>query len=109
METDARAVIGFRRDGAPSIYFGEDPAYHFNAAGHLRRAYLDGRLLKAERGRLIVIERVRTEKQVQLHSHELDTAAAAAVVDHLVERAAGLASGLDLAQLESRRSGTRRG
>lgn len=91
----ARVVIGFRRDGAPSIYFGEDPAYHLNAAGQLRRAYLDGKLFKAERGQLIAIERVRTERQVQLHSHPLDAAEAAAFVENLVSRAETLARELD--------------
>lgn len=30
-------VVGFRADGALSVFFGEDPAYQFNAAGELLR------------------------------------------------------------------------
>src|SRR5215216_4505512 len=51
-------IAGFRRDGALSIFFGEDPVYQFNAAGALRRAYCDGKLLKAARGRLAALQRV---------------------------------------------------
>ena len=40
-------VVGFRADGALSIFFGDDPVYQFNAAGELRRAYCDGLLFKA--------------------------------------------------------------
>lgn len=93
--TDERIVIGFRRDGAASIYFGEDPAYHFNAAGELRRAYLDGKLLKAEKGHLVSIERVRTERQVQLHSRQLDTAASTSFIENLLDHVATLARELD--------------
>src|SRR5204863_2544475 len=48
--SDGRIVAGFRRNGALSVFFGEDPVYQFNAAGELRRAYTDGKLLKADRG-----------------------------------------------------------
>jgi hypothetical protein len=47
---------GFRGDSL-SLYFGGDPVYHFNAAGELRRAYADDRLIKAERRRLVFMER----------------------------------------------------
>jgi hypothetical protein len=64
-------VVGFRRDGSPSIYFGSEPVLQFNSQGELRRAYDQGRLLKAERGRLVAMRRERKERQVVLHSHEL--------------------------------------
>src|SRR6476469_7681087 len=65
-------IAGFRRNGAFSIFFGEDPVYQFNAAGELRRAYCDGKLLKANRGRLVALQRVRTQYEVQLIRHKLD-------------------------------------
>ncbi|MEQ8785771.1 MAG: hypothetical protein RIC55_05710 [Pirellulaceae bacterium] len=58
--------IGFRRDGCGSVYFGADPAWHFNTRLELRRAFVDGRLIKAESGRLAALERRRTEREVQL-------------------------------------------
>jgi hypothetical protein len=64
-------VPGFRADGSLSIYFGSDPAYHFNSRGELRRAYCDGLLIKAEAGRLVSMERQRREHEVQLVRHEL--------------------------------------
>lgn len=64
-------VAGFRREGALSVYFGADPAYHFNPAGELRRAYIGGLLYKAQEGRLVSLDRVRTPSEVQLRSREL--------------------------------------
>jgi hypothetical protein len=88
-------VIGFRRDGAASIYFGQDPAYHFNTRGELRRAYIDGRLLKADGGRLISLTRQRTDSEVQLQSHELTADEAAQVLDRLTCQLVELSQHLD--------------
>lgn len=65
-------VVGFRREGGVSVYFGADPAYHFNAAGELRRAFCDGLLYKADGGRLASLNRQRTEEQVMLVRRDLD-------------------------------------
>ncbi len=65
-------VVGFRRQGAASIYYGADPAYHFNAAGELRRAYCDGLLYKADKGRLAAMNRQRTDSAVELVRHDLN-------------------------------------
>jgi hypothetical protein len=70
--SDGHIVAGFRRNGALSVFFGEDPVYQFNAAGELRRAYTDGKLLKADRGGLVALQRVRTQNEVQLVRHELN-------------------------------------
>ena len=59
-------VIGFRADGAISFYFGGDTAYHFNSRGELRRAHANGLLFKAEGGKLVSLERIRNENEVQL-------------------------------------------
>lgn len=64
-------VVGFRREGAASFYFDADPAYHFNSAGQLRRVFASGLLYKAERGRLVSLDRRRTAGEVQLVRHEL--------------------------------------
>jgi len=52
-------VVGFRHDGAFSVYFGGDPVYQFNSAGQLRRAFIDGMMYKAEQGQLIALHRRR--------------------------------------------------
>jgi len=64
-------VCGFRRDGALSLFFGVDPVYQFNAARQLRRAFIAGRLLKAEQGRLVALTRKRSVTQVSLVRDEL--------------------------------------
>ena len=70
-------LIGFRASGCGSLYLGPDEAYHFNTDGALRRAYRDGVLYKAERGRLVGLWRQRTSQEVQLIRRELDPAATA--------------------------------
>lgn len=76
-------VIGFRIGGAASVYFGDSLAYHFDSANRLRRAYVGGRLCKADRGRLASLERRRVADEVQLLRHDLDDAEIAQFLDHL--------------------------
>ena len=59
-------IAGFRKGGRWSLYFGEDPAYHFEASGALRRAYVQGKLYRAEGETLAELVRVRAETQTQL-------------------------------------------
>jgi hypothetical protein len=87
-------VAGFRRGGALSLFFGADPVFQFNAAGELRRAFRDGRLLKAERGRLVELTRVRTATETDLRSTELDATATAELLAEMGRRIAGLAKSL---------------
>jgi hypothetical protein len=97
-EQAAPVTLGFRRDGCASIYFGLDPAYHFNTAGQLRRAYLDDRLLKAERGRLVALRRERQSGAVALERHELSAPEQSAVLEALEARLVGLATALQTKQ-----------
>ena len=88
----ANVVIGFRKDGALSVFFGSEPVYQFNAAGELRRAFCDGLLYKAAGGRLVSLERVRTTEEVTLLRHELseaDEQAFIARLDQDLRRLAG--------------------
>jgi hypothetical protein len=73
-------VAGFRRDGCLSLYFGQDPVYHFNRAGELRRAFVDGLLYKAVGGRLCSLRRNRIPGETQLIGHDLSDAEAALVL-----------------------------
>ena len=59
-------VLGVRASGCLSIYFGADPALHFNTQGELRRAFVAGQLLTAEAGRIVLMTRRRAEGEVQL-------------------------------------------
>ncbi len=71
--TDQRhtITIGFRRDGSASYFFDTDPVYQFNARRELRRGYRDGKLLKAEQGRLIELTRTRTPTETILERRDL--------------------------------------
>lgn len=63
-------IVGFRRDGSASVFFGPDPVYQFNSRSELRRAFVDGQLLKAEDGRLASLRRERTSDAVHLVRHD---------------------------------------
>lgn len=54
-------VIGFRRNGAASVYCSANQVYQFNEKNELRRAYKDGVLIKAVQGKLVQMERQREE------------------------------------------------
>jgi hypothetical protein len=64
-------VVGFRRDGSASVFVGNDCVFQFNAKNELRRAYWNGLLYKAERGRLASLDRQRRRHQVELVRHDL--------------------------------------
>ena len=71
LPVDAEPVFcGFRGD-AISFYFGEDPVYQFNPRGELRRAFVNGQLIKAEGGELIAMQRERTATSSTLASRHL--------------------------------------
>ena len=77
---DEPIVIGFRRDGSASFFFGADPVYQFNSAGELRRAYAGGLLYKAEAGRLVSLRRERSATETALIRHELTPAETTALL-----------------------------
>jgi hypothetical protein len=89
----AELFAGFRGD-ALSLYFGEDPVFHFNAAGELRRAYADGRLIKAARGRLVAMTRRSTDEAVTLVSDQLSEEAQMQLLADMTRRLADLQAAL---------------
>ncbi|HEX6986957.1 MAG TPA: hypothetical protein VF170_16385, partial [Planctomycetaceae bacterium] len=64
-------VAGFRRDGGLSVYFGGDPAYHFDPAGRLKRAYRGGRLYRTQGETLAELTRDRTATETALLRRDL--------------------------------------
>jgi hypothetical protein len=68
---DGSIVAGFRRDGSASFFLSPQEVYQFNSARELRRAFLDDRLYKAERGKLVRLTRQRSEHSIDLIRHEL--------------------------------------
>ena len=73
-EQTVTVVAGFRAHGALSLYFDAEPVYHFNSRNQLRRAFVDDRLVKAERGRLIALRRVQSNTSSTLLRHEMTDA-----------------------------------
>lgn len=61
--------IGFHSNGALSVYLDQDPVYHFNRSHELRRAFVDGVLVKAENGQLVGMHRQREERESLLVRH----------------------------------------
>ena len=93
-------VVGFRRNGSASFYFGADPVYQFNTARELRRAYIGGLLYKAERGRLVSLTRERGENAVSLFRVELDDNETADIVACLRDQLRSLHDALTARQFE---------
>ena len=97
---DGPIVVGFRRDGSASFYFGADPVYQFNTACELRRAHIRGLLYKAERGRLISLTRERSEAAVFLNRAELSENEAAAILGQVRDQLLGLQRALTTAAFD---------
>src|SRR5688572_1167889 len=80
--TPCEVFAGFRGE-LLSLYFGGDPVYHFNAAGELRRGYVDDQLIKAERRRLIFMKRQPKENETALEVQPHDDVAEQSLVARL--------------------------
>lgn len=93
-------VAGFRSNGSLSIFFGDDEVYHFNAAGELRRSYLEGDLYKALNGELVSLTRVRTAQQIELRGRTLDAEEQANFISTMQKRLAALAASLATQKFE---------
>lgn len=63
--------FGVRPDGGVSFYVNEDPVFHFNSNGELRRAFVDGDIYKAQAGRIIRLKRDRSQEKPILKSQPL--------------------------------------
>jgi hypothetical protein len=59
-------TIGFRTTKAMSVFIGQDPVYHFDPEGRLRRAFVDGFLFRSQHTTLARMVRERTETQTLL-------------------------------------------
>jgi hypothetical protein len=87
-------VVGFRSNGAASVFFGSEPVYHFNSAGELRRAFCKGALVKVDQGRLVEMQRYRQTHVVELQSRKFTDAEQQRFIDEVQSRLRQLASDL---------------
>jgi hypothetical protein len=94
---DGPVVAGFRDAGGCSVFFGQDPCYHFDAAGRMRRAFVGGRLYRTQGATLAELTRVRSATATELHRRDLDPSELARFLrrmrDELAELHATLKSG----------------
>ncbi len=70
-ENSGEVFFGIRVGEAVSFYFDQDPVYHFNATGKLRRAFVDGYLVKAEAGRLVRLHRQHAANETVMLRDEM--------------------------------------
>lgn len=90
-EGPGELFVGYRGESL-SLYFGQDLAFHFNARGELRRAFVgEELLLKADGGWLVAMRRERTETESLLVSRVLDDTATAELLGDLQRRLRNLA------------------
>src|SRR5438045_3092531 len=87
-------LLGFRRDGSFSIYFAGDFVYQFNSNLELRRAHVHGLLYKAEKGRLVEIERRREPGCVALIRRPLSSEEQATFLAQMRRRLSEFAAAL---------------
>ena len=74
-------VIGFRRQGQFSLYWGADRVFQFDESQQLRRVYLDGRKYAAESGELIELTRPTRGGRVELTRQGVDESTTSTIVD----------------------------
>ena len=97
-DLEESVVVGFRKNGAVSCFFGAEPVYQFNSDGLLRRAYAAGRLIKAEQGRLVALDRQRSEGQLALVRDSWDDATIRVFVNDAADELARLRDALEQAR-----------
>jgi hypothetical protein len=96
-ERRVAVFAGFRGESL-SLYFADDPVYHFNARRELRRAFVDGQLIKAERGQLVALERRQTVDTTSLVGGTMEDEAKQRLVDDMMRRLVELRSALQEAR-----------
>jgi hypothetical protein len=91
-------VAGFREDGRISLFFGSDPAFHFDPDGRLRRAFVDGELYRSRGDTLSRLTRSRTAAATDLIRHDLTTPELQTFVLGMQKRLQGLIGALEAEQ-----------
>lgn len=86
---------GFRdATGGLSLYFGQDPAYHFDHCGALRRAYVGELLFRTQGTTLAELRRLPNEKETVLARRDLSSEECAAFLSRMRQQVQLLAEHL---------------
>ena len=91
-------VAGFRRQGEASIYFAQDPVFHFDKQGRLRRAFDSGDLYRTQGTTLARLRRVRSTDTTQLVRTDLTHAEAEEFLERMDERISRLQAAIAAGQ-----------
>lgn len=81
---------GFRQPESLAIYFDDDPVFQFNSLGELRRAFVGGQIIKADKGQLVAWQRSETLDQTAMLSRRLNADATNEIVNAMLARLADL-------------------
>jgi hypothetical protein len=87
---------GFRKPESLAIYFDDDPVYQFNSQGELRRAFVAGSIIKADKGQLVSWERSETVDQTAMMSQRLNPEATQDLTNAMLTRFADLKAAIAL-------------
>jgi hypothetical protein len=96
---EVELFAGFRGDSL-SLYFGDDPVYHFNADGELRRAFVNGQVIKAEKRRVVFLRRRLSDAATTLERQSPDIEVEQAFQAEMQRRLDELRSALAREQVE---------
>ncbi len=102
LDADGRSVLvaGYRRDGSLSLYLGEDPVYHFDRGGRLKRAFVDGLLYRTQQTTLARLTRDRSKPDlVGLLRHDLGDDELDTFRGSMIATVSGLVAELDSGRL----------
>jgi hypothetical protein len=88
-------VAGLRDDGRLSVYFGSDPAYHFDPQGRLWRAFVADRLYRRQGNTLARLTRIREPTETVLARYDLSTDEYSLFVAEMHQRLKALADHIE--------------
>ena len=74
--------VGITQKRRFSLYFGQDPVYHFDKQCRIRRGFVRGKIFKSESGKLVQLTRKRTDTAVLLQRKLLSLESTTAWLNH---------------------------
>ncbi|MEM1061455.1 MAG: hypothetical protein AAF532_11275 [Planctomycetota bacterium] len=95
-------TVGLFRDGRVAIYCGDDPVFQLDPDGRLRRAFVGGKLLRAEGRTLSVLTRERGDDATTLNRIDLSLTETGRFLDIAAARLAAFAAVLGNGAVASR-------
>lgn len=92
-------TIGFRRNGAFSLFIDQDPVYQFDTQFRLRRAFVEGLLYRSQQTTLAQMLRERTATQTILNRTDLPAAQLAEFRQKMIHDLTGILTAVEAGQV----------